>query len=99
MEQAEPLLHRAGRGAERDGRATAAQGGLVGARGSGAPAGRGEREARRHGAQAVALQDLPVVQALVLLGSAVFAVANLLVDLLYPVIDPRLARTRAGRAR
>jgi peptide/nickel transport system permease protein len=43
-------------------------------------------------ATAVAQQDLPVVQGLVLLGAVVFAVANLLVDLLYPVLDPRVGR-------
>lgn len=47
--------------------------------------------------QAVSGQDLPVVQALVLLGATVFAVVNLLIDLLYPVIDPRIARE--GRRR
>ncbi|MFD6278370.1 ABC transporter permease [Streptomyces sp. NPDC060209] len=47
--------------------------------------------------QAVSGQDLPVVQGLVLLGATVFAVVNLLVDLLYPVIDPRIARE--GRRR
>ncbi|SHN29343.1 ABC transporter permease [Actinacidiphila paucisporea] len=41
---------------------------------------------------AVSQQDLPVVQGLVLLGAAVFAAVNLLVDLLYPVIDPRIVR-------
>ncbi|MGW1817179.1 ABC transporter permease [Streptomyces sp. NPDC002125] len=45
--------------------------------------------------QAVSGQDLPLVQALVLLGATVFAVVNLLVDLLYPVVDPRI--TREGR--
>ncbi|NUP37778.1 MAG: ABC transporter permease [Streptomyces sp.] len=41
---------------------------------------------------AVSRQDLPVVQGLVLLGASVFAGVNLLVDLLYPVVDPRIAR-------
>lgn len=41
---------------------------------------------------AVSQQDLPVVQGLVLLGATVFAAVNLLVDLLYPVIDPRIVR-------
>ncbi len=41
---------------------------------------------------AVAAQDIPVVQGLVLFGATVFVVVNLLVDLLYPVLDPRVAR-------
>ncbi|WP_035952505.1 ABC transporter permease [Parafrankia sp. EUN1f] len=43
---------------------------------------------------AVSLRDLPVVQGVVLLGSVVFVLINLLVDLLYPILDPRIARTR-----
>jgi peptide/nickel transport system permease protein len=42
---------------------------------------------------AVAAQDIPVVQGLVLFGATVFVVVNLLVDLLYPALDPRVART------
>ena len=41
---------------------------------------------------AVAAQDIPVVQGLVLFGATVFVVVNLVVDLLYPVLDPRVAR-------
>ncbi|MFC4114514.1 ABC transporter permease [Nonomuraea zeae] len=44
----------------------------------------------RLSAQAVSGQDLPLVQGLVLFGAAVFAVANLLVDLLHPLLDPRV---------
>ncbi|WLQ53605.1 ABC transporter permease [Streptomyces poriferorum] len=44
-------------------------------------------------ATAVSRQDLPLVQGLVLLGAAVFATVNLLVDLLYTVLDPRIGRT------
>lgn len=47
---------------------------------------------------AVDSQDLPVVQGVVLLGSAVFVAVNLLVDLLYPLLDPRIARD-GGTAR
>ncbi|MBW8481255.1 ABC transporter permease [Actinomadura parmotrematis] len=50
---------------------------------------------------AVAAEDLPVVQGVVLLGAAVFVTVNLAVDLLYQVLDPRLAieRRTAGTAR
>lgn len=48
---------------------------------------------------AVADQDIPVVQGLVLFGALVFVVVNLAVDLLYPVLDPRIAPARrAGKA-
>ncbi|HLR56680.1 MAG TPA: ABC transporter permease [Beutenbergiaceae bacterium] len=40
--------------------------------------------------QAVANQDTVVLQAVVLLTAAVFVVVTLIVDLLYPVLDPRL---------
>jgi peptide/nickel transport system permease protein len=43
---------------------------------------------------AVADQDIPVVQGLVLFGACVFVVVNLVVDLLYPVLDPRIVRGR-----
>ncbi|MDM4761585.1 ABC transporter permease [Galbitalea sp. SE-J8] len=42
--------------------------------------------------QAVTQQDLPVVQFVVVLAAAIFVVVNLLVDGLYPVIDPRIRR-------
>ena len=42
---------------------------------------------------AVGAQDIPVVQGLVLFGATVFVVVNLVVDVLYPVLDPRVART------
>ena len=47
-------------------------------------------------------QDIPLVQGLVLLAAAVFVATNLVVDLLYPVVDPRIrllggARTSARR--
>ena len=44
--------------------------------------------------EGVAFRDFPVVQATVLLGGAMIVVVNLLVDLLYAVIDPRI---RFGR--
>lgn len=40
-------------------------------------------------------RDLPVVTALVLLSAAVFVLVNLLVDLLYLIIDPRLRKETA----
>ncbi len=39
---------------------------------------------------AVTAQDLPVVQGVVVVASVGFAATNLLVDLLYPLLDPRL---------
>ena len=42
--------------------------------------------------QAVANQDIPVLQAIVVLAALVFVLVNLVVDLLYPVLDPRLKR-------
>ncbi len=40
--------------------------------------------------QAVLEQDLPVLQSLVLIGAAIYLGVNLVVDLLYPVLDPRI---------
>ena len=42
--------------------------------------------------EAVGSQDVSVLQALVVLSALVFVVVNLVVDLLYPVLDPRLRR-------
>lgn len=47
--------------------------------------------------EAVAGQDLPVIQAIVLLSALVFVTVNLIVDLLFPVLDPRLRAARARR--
>ncbi|MCU1578443.1 MAG: binding--dependent transport system inner rane component family protein [Rhodoglobus sp.] len=44
---------------------------------------------------AVKAQDAPVVEAVVLISAIVFVVVNLIVDLLYPLLDARL-RTRAA---
>jgi peptide/nickel transport system permease protein len=46
----------------------------------------------------VARQDLPVIQAVVLIAALVFVAVNLAVDLLYPVLDPRLRTGRRTRA-
>jgi peptide/nickel transport system permease protein len=43
--------------------------------------------------QAVLAQDVPVVQGIVLFAAGAFVVLNLAVDLLYPLLDPRIART------
>jgi peptide/nickel transport system permease protein len=43
--------------------------------------------------QAVLAQDVPVVQAIVLIAAAAFVVINLLVDLVYPLLDPRITYT------
>ncbi|MFK3937391.1 nickel ABC transporter permease [Alkalihalobacillus sp. NPDC078783] len=41
-------------------------------------------------------RDIPVIQGYVVLASAIFLLANLLVDLLQMMIDPRIARVRGG---
>lgn len=41
--------------------------------------------------QAVLAQDVPMVQGIVLFAAAAFVVLNLIVDLLYPLLDPRIA--------
>lgn len=46
--------------------------------------------------QAVTAQDTPVLQAIVVLSALVFVLTNLAVDLLYPVLDPRLRRVQRG---
>ncbi|WP_406247785.1 ABC transporter permease [Microbacterium sp. M] len=47
--------------------------------------------------QSVAGQDTPVLLAIVVLATCSFVLVNLIVDLLYPVFDPRLAsRLKAG---
>jgi peptide/nickel transport system permease protein len=40
---------------------------------------------------AVSVQDIPLVQGIVVFAAAVFVSVNLLVDLIYPVLDPRIA--------
>jgi peptide/nickel transport system permease protein len=46
--------------------------------------------------QSISNSDYPVVQAVVILSATSIAVANLLVDLLYGVIDPRIRVVRRG---
>jgi peptide/nickel transport system permease protein len=48
--------------------------------------------------QAVAQQDFPVLQGLVLLSAAIFTVVNVLVDLSYPLLDPRLSQHASASA-
>lgn len=49
--------------------------------------------------QAVLAQDIPVVQAVVVLAAALFVTVNLVVDLVYPLLDPRVVQhsRRAGK--
>ena len=47
--------------------------------------------------EAIFARDFPVVNGVVLIGTAMFIMANLLVDLIYPVLDPRI-RLEAGYA-
>lgn len=49
--------------------------------------------------QAVQNQDVAVLQAIVVLAAVVFVIANLIVDLLAPVIDPRLKERRTAKYR
>ncbi|MEB4615582.1 ABC transporter permease, partial [Leucobacter sp. M11] len=48
--------------------------------------------------QAVSNQDTPVLLAVVIVSAAAFVLINLIVDLLYPVLDPRLARSTGARS-
>ncbi|MFB4297631.1 ABC transporter permease [Actinomadura sp. NTSP31] len=48
-------------------------------------------------AGAVTTQDIPVVQGVVVFGSLVFVLVNLIVDLVYPLLDPRIAATSGRR--
>lgn len=48
--------------------------------------------------RSVSTQDLPVLQAIVSLGAVVFVIVNLLADLLYPLLDPRV-KIIGGRKR
>lgn len=41
-------------------------------------------------------QDIPVVQALVILSALAYAIVNLAIDLIYPLVDPRIRRVAAG---
>lgn len=45
---------------------------------------------------AVDTQDIPLVQALVILSAVAYAIVNLAVDLVYPLVDPRIRRVAAA---
>lgn len=45
---------------------------------------------------AVRNQDLPLIQAVVVMGAIVFSLVNLAVDVIYPVLDPRVKVTGTG---
>jgi peptide/nickel transport system permease protein len=49
--------------------------------------------------ESVLAQDVPVVLAVVTIAAAVFVVVNLVVDLLYPLLDPRISHTRGVKVR
>ncbi|GIG20086.1 peptide ABC transporter permease [Cellulomonas chitinilytica] len=49
-------------------------------------------------ATSVGAQDVPVVQGIVLFAATVYVLVNLLVDVLYPLLDPRIVRVRRPRA-
>lgn len=44
---------------------------------------------------AISDRDLPVISGIILLSALVFVIVNLIVELVHPLIDPRLRRTRA----
>ena len=47
--------------------------------------------------QALTNSDYPVILAITLIGSFLVMLSNLLVDVLYPLLDPRAADTTEGR--
>jgi peptide/nickel transport system permease protein len=49
------------------------------------------------GIDAIIKRDYPQVQAFVLVGALIFVLANLVVDLLYVVIDPRIQYNAGDR--
>lgn len=49
-------------------------------------------------AGAVTTQDIPLVQGVVVFGALIFVATNLLVDLVYPLLDPRIVVASARRA-
>lgn len=49
--------------------------------------------------RAVTTQDLPVLQAVVSLAAVVFVLVNLVADLVYPLLDPRVKLAGASRSR
>lgn len=49
--------------------------------------------------QAVLAQDIPLVQGIVVLAATIFVVVNLVVDLVYPLLDPRVLPHTERRSR
>jgi peptide/nickel transport system permease protein len=49
--------------------------------------------------ESVLSQDVPVVLAVVTIAAAIFVFVNLVVDLLYPLLDPRISHTRGTKVR
>lgn len=49
-------------------------------------------------AAAVTAQDIPLVQGVVVFGALIFVTTNLVIDLVYPVLDPRIVVTSDRRA-
>ncbi|MFG3207968.1 ABC transporter permease [Streptomyces sp. NPDC048192] len=49
-------------------------------------------------AAAVTAQDIPLVQGVVVFGALIFVMTNLVVDLVYPLVDPRIAVASGRRA-
>jgi peptide/nickel transport system permease protein len=47
---------------------------------------------------AVTAQDIPLVQGIVVMCAVIFVAVNLIVDLLYPLVDPRVAYRATARA-
>jgi peptide/nickel transport system permease protein len=47
--------------------------------------------------QAVLAQDIPLVQGIVVLAAGVFVIVNLVVDLIYPLLDPRVLQPTSSR--
>ncbi|NEA63396.1 ABC transporter permease [Streptomyces sp. SID12488] len=50
-------------------------------------------------AAAVTAQDLPLVQGVVVFGALIFVLANLIVDLVYPLLDPRIVVASGSKGR
>lgn len=46
---------------------------------------------------AISARDIPVVMAVVVVVAAIYVLVNLIVDLLYPFLDPRVVRSRTPR--
>lgn len=49
--------------------------------------------------EAAGAQDFPVIQGIVVLAAAVFALSSLIIDLLYPLVDPRVVIDPPNRRR